>query len=158
MALDELIYLEDTTNANIGLLVIKLNYDKDINLLQAVETQEGSKKKYLRGALILVEKDIITSVFPDTLEFALELKVFDKGNSQNKYFSIVEHKKVKNLLLAREGKENIYISKIEAMAMYQIFQYSLWGYSSVPLVADSFEFTPDILAKALHKSGLLERK
>lgn len=145
--------------STIKLIKVPLNLDKEIYLLHIFEDNNEMKKRYLKNDLILVEKEILTSSFSDTIHFIEELRLFDVGNDQNKFLNITEYKKTKNLKLNLLDKEkNIFISKSEAKSMCKIFDFAMRGYSLNTLLEDEYKFTPELLSELLHENKILERK
>ena len=125
-----------------------LNRDKKIYLLRAFLRENN--KKYLKSFAILVKNTLFAANFPDTALAFEELSLFDKGDSLNKFFEIVEHQKNKNLKLKIKGLK-IFISRSEARAMYKIYNLSFLGYSTTRLLEDEYQFTPQNLARLLLK-------
>ena len=123
-----------------------LNHDKKIYLLRAF--LKDNNRKYLKSFAILVENTLFAANFADTVLLAEELNMFDKGDSKNKFFEIVEHQKNKNLKLKIKGLK-IFISRSEAKAMYKIYNLSFAGYSLMRLLEDEYQFTPQNLSKLL---------
>ncbi|MCX6051047.1 MAG: hypothetical protein NTZ60_00900 [Campylobacterales bacterium] len=157
MAWDQLITLTDDNGKELTLILVSLNLDKGIYLLHIFEEDRIVKKKYIRNELILVGNQILTSTFSDTVHFMEELSLFDGGNDQNKYLTIAEHQKTKNLKLKIDGDENIFISKSEARAMYKIFNLAFMGYSVSVVLEREYRFTPQNLTKLLHDQKYLNK-
>lgn len=130
---------------NIVLTKAALNLDKKIYLIRAFDEDLQVNKKYLISAAILVCDELLTSTFPDTMHWMEELYLFDIGNDQNKYFTVTQHQKIKNLQM-KTNNGNIFISKSESKAMYKLFKMSLIGYSLSLVLKLEFEFTPYYLA------------
>ncbi|MGA1932602.1 hypothetical protein ACH5BF_07745 [Arcobacter sp. YIC-464] len=157
MAQDQIITIQDEVGNSLNVLKISLNLDKDIYLLHVFEEDYTLRKKYLRNDLILVENQILTSSFSDTIHFIEELRLFDVGNDQNKFLSITEYKKTRNLKLKQFDKKNIFISKSEAKAICKLFDFALRGYSLATVLESEFSFTPQTLTNVLHENRLLEK-
>lgn len=128
MAMDQLIQITDDEGVSLTIIPISLNLDKRIHLIHVFEENISSNKKYIRNELILVNNQILTSTFSDTVHFMEELSLFDTGNDQNKYLAVAEHQKIKNLKL-KNVNDNIFVSKSEARAIYRLFNMALMGYS-----------------------------
>lgn len=148
---------EITTNAvfkDLDLTKVPLNRDKGIYLVRAFEYDFANEKKYMRSAGFLVQDELLTTTFADTIHFLEELNLFDGGNDQNKYLTIAEHKNTKNLKLRLETN-TVFISKSEAKAIYRLFNMSLLGYSMTRVLEFEYRFTPESLTKALFKNDYL---
>lgn len=136
---------------------VPLNLDKNIYLVRAFEIDYDLNKKYLRTALILVNDEIVTSTFTDSIHFMEELNLYDFGNSQNKYLDVTEYQNTKNLRLKLHS-ETIYLSKSECKAIYRLFNLSFPGYSMTRVLEFEYHFTPQILTEALFTNGYLDLK
>ncbi|WP_345988748.1 hypothetical protein WCX18_00795 [Sulfurimonas sp. HSL1-2] len=134
---------------------IELNGDKGIYLLQAFQVVYATNKQYLRGATIIAGKRLITTKLSDTIHLMEELKMFELGNDQNKYFTVSQHKNSKNLKLNVDNK-NIFISRSEAKAMYKLFTMSFMGYSFSRLFEYEYTFTPQGINKEIDRCNFLE--
>ena len=156
MAMDQSIQVEDNTGTLLTVIPISLNLDKKISLIHVFEEDSVLNKKYIRNELILVNNQILTSTFSDTVHFMEELSLFDTGNDQNKYLAVAEHQKIKNLKL-KNIDDNIFISKSEARAMYRLFNIALMGYSLSVVLEKEFRFTPQNLTKLLHSYNFLDK-
>lgn len=156
MAYDKLLTINDESGGELKIMKVALNLDKNIFLLHVFEENYELNKKFIRNELVIVENEILTSTFADTIHFMEELSLFDFGNNQNKYLDITEYKKIKNLKLIHNDEKNIFISRSEAKAMYKIFNLAFLGYSVASVLEKEFKFTPQILSKVLHKNQLLE--
>ncbi|APW65295.1 hypothetical protein LPB137_05245 [Poseidonibacter parvus] len=156
MAYDKLLTINDESGGKLKIMKVALNLDKNIFLLHVFEENYELNKKFIRNELVIVENEILTSTFADTIHFMEELSLFDFGNNQNKYLDITEYKKIKNLKLIHNNEKNIFISRSEAKAMYKIFNLAFLGYSVASVLEKEFKFTPQILSKVLHKNQLLE--
>lgn len=160
MLCDERIIITDEYNNDVKIIPIPLNFDKNIYLIQCLTEEESKKRqrdvdKFIRNQLILVGNHVLTSTFADTIHFMTELKLYDTGNKQNKYLSIAEYQSTKNLKLKGVENHNIFISKSEAWAMYQIYNISHRGYSTSMVLENEFKFTPQVLTKVLNNFKLL---
>lgn len=156
MAMNEIITLNDF-GSELKMIKVLLNLDKEIYLLHIFEENYNLNKKFIRGELILIENEIFTSTFADTVHFMEELNLFDFGNNQNKYLDITEYKNTKNLKLKTNEDKNIFISKSEAKAIYKLFNMAFLGYSVATVLEKEFRVTPQILTKLLHDNNLLDR-
>ena len=156
MAMDQLIQITDDEGVSLTIIPISLNLDKRIHLIHVFEENISSNKKYIRNELILVNNQILTSTFSDTVHFMEELSLFDTGNDQNKYLAVAEHQKIKNLKL-KNIDDNIFISKSEAKAMNRLFNMALMGYSLSVVLEKEFRFTPQNLTKLLHSHNFLDK-
>ncbi len=156
MAMDQSIQVADNEGTLLTVIPISLNLDKKISLIHVFEENSVLNKKYIRNELILVNNQILTSTFSDTIHFMEELALFDIGNDQNKYLVVSEHQKIKNLKL-KNINDNIFISKSEAKAMNRLFNMALMGYSLSVVLEKEFRFTPQSLTKLLHSHNFLDK-
>jgi len=150
---DEII--TETLPENITLSVIPLVYDKFIALVRAKEYDEENKKSYVRSLLIMIENELITTNYADTKLLLAELKLFDKGNAQNKFTSLEKINGDVNLKL-KLSDDYIYISKAEAFTISGIYEESKIGVSMQRIIESELKFTPEILAKLLYDNKLLD--
>lgn len=150
--IDEL--TQNTTVHNVVLTKVALNLDKQIYLIRAFEHDFEHERKYLRSAGFLVQNELLTTTFADTIHFLEELNLFDGGNDQNKYLTIAEHKSTKNLKL-KLTDHTVFISKSEAKAIYRLFNMSLLGYSMTRVLEFEYRFTPESLTMALFQNAYL---
>ena len=156
MAMDQLIQITDDEGVSLTIIPISLNLDKRIRLIHVFEENISSNKKYIRNELILVDNQILTSTFSDTVHFMEELSLFDTGNDQNKYLAIAEHQKIKNLKL-KNVNDNIFVSKSEARAIYRLFNMALMGYSLSVVLEKEFRFTPSNLGEILNELNIFKK-
>lgn len=133
---------------------VALSLDKHIYLVRAFEHDFERQKKYLRNAAFLVQCELLTTTFTDTIHFLEELNLFDGGNDQNKYLTIAEHKSTKNLKL-KLADNTVFISKSEAKAICRLFNMSLLGYSMIRVLEFEYRFSPESLTKALFENDYL---
>ena len=156
MAMDQLIQITDDEGVSLTIIPISLNLDKRIRLIHVFEENISSNKKYIRNELILVDNQILTSTFSDTVHFMEELSLFDTGNDQNKYLAVAEHQKIKNLKL-KNVNDNIFVSKSEARAIYRLFNMALMGYSLSVVLEKEFRFTPSNLGEILNELNIFKK-
>ena len=156
MAMDQLIQITDDEGVSLTIIPISLNLDKRIHLIHVFEENMSSNKKYIRNELILVNNQILTSTFSDTVHFMEELSLFDTGNDQNKYLAVAEHQKIKNLKL-KNVNDNIFVSKSEARAIYRLFNMALMGYSLSVVLEKEFRFTPSNLGEILNELNIFKK-
>ncbi len=154
--MDELITTVNTYSNNLIATMVPLNFDKQIYLIRAFEEDLASQKKYIRNAAVLVENELLTSTFTDTVHFFEELNLFDLGNDQNKYVSVVTHNNAKNLKLEIEDA-NIYLSKSEAKAMYKLYNLAFTGYSLSRVLEFEHRITKDNIAQFLLANNQIAR-
>ena len=133
--------------------LIVLNLDKRIFLLNISENDNRAKKKYIRTQLIVVNSQIITLGFSDTVHFMEELALFDAGSDQNRYFTISEYQNTKNLKL-KNIRNNIFISKSESKAMCRLFNLSLNCYSLSTVLENEVIFSSENIETFLNKNGV----
>ena len=133
--------------------LIILNLDKRIFLLNILEEDNKAKKKYIRTQLIVVNSQILTLGFSDTVHFMEELALFDAGNDQNRYFTISEYQNTKNLKL-KNVKNDIFISKTEAKSIYKLFNMALSGYTLSTVLENEVIFSAEDIETFLNKNGV----
>lgn len=139
---DELV-VKNRSVGNMEYIKIPLLLDKKVSLIRGKENNESEKKSYLRTLMVLVGDELVTSRYADTVLFFSELKLFDQGNAQNKFFSVEKIQNMCNLKFELEVlKQKIYISKAEADACRQIYFDAKTGVSMARILED--EFTPDL--------------
>jgi hypothetical protein len=103
---------------------------KDISLIKEFMIDiEGDNKKYLTEISVVVNNEIITSKYFETIQFIEQLKLFHKVEVDSKYFKLVKKDNQNSLLLITQSDEKIFISESEARAATAIFSMSLHGYS-----------------------------
>jgi hypothetical protein len=155
MVHDQTVVFYDEEGVELKHVIVCLNLDKKIFLICIIEEDDLFKKKYIRGLLILMGNQLLTSIFCDTMHFMEELNLFDFGNSQNKFLDITEYKSTKNLKLKHNGNENIFISKSEAKSIYRLFNLIFLGNSVTKLLEKEIKLTPQQLTLILDDLGFL---
>lgn len=150
--MDEIITISNELS-NLELTKVALNYDVRVSLILAFEYDNIARKKYLRSTAIMIKDELVTTNDADTTQLIEELILFDYGNEQNRYFSIEQHKNVKNLKL---NNTKIYISKSQAKAICKMYNKGLAGYSLVRLMEYEYRFTPQSLATLLYHDNFLD--
>lgn len=139
--------------------VVDLHNKKQIALVRAFEVDAKNSKKYMRNVLFVVENEVISDNFADTILLKEELKLFDKGDEQNTFFKVVSRelngKKVISLELCLDSGKKIYISKSEAKAIVDIWNMSMQGYSFARILEYENRQTLESWTNILHQSGLL---
>jgi len=150
---DEII--TETLPENTTLSEISLVNDKFIVLVRAKEYDEENKKNYVRSLLLMIKDELITTNYSDTKLLLAEIKLFDKGNKQNKFTSLEKINGDINLKL-QLSDDYIYISKAEAFTISGIYEESKIGVSMQRIIESELKFTPEILAKLLHDNKLLD--
>jgi hypothetical protein len=151
---DEII--PETLPENVKLEAIVLIYDKKIVLIRAKELDIGNKKNYARSLLIMIKDELITTNYADTKLLLSELKLFDRGNKQNKFTTLEKKDGDINLKLTLSNS-HIYISKAEALTICGIYEESKIGISIQRLMVKELKFTADSLTSYLHESKLLDK-
>ncbi len=140
--------------------VVYLHNKKQISLVRAFEIDAKKDKKYMRNVLFIVENEVITDNFADTILLKEELKLFDNGDEQNTFFRVVQRelngKKVTSLEFALDGGEKIYISKSEAKAIVDIWNMAMQGYSFARILEHENTQTLETWTDIIHQSGLLK--
>lgn len=150
--MDELVFDNDNY---LRATVVPLNHDLGISLIRGFEIDFDEKKSYIRNMCVLVQNELVTSTYADTVLFFEELSLFEHGNDQNTYFDITEYKNTKNLKLKNHEKD-IFISKSIAKSMYKVYNMSYMGYSVKRLLEFEHKFTIDTLTITLEQNNLLD--
>ena len=127
---DDIRYSEEHLDA------VYLNRDKKIFLIRGFVYDYDNKKRYLHSLLILINKTFVTQNYADTKLIIAELKLFEKGNKQNKYTQLVRKDGDINLKISLGKTNNVYISKAEALAITSIFTESLYGFSLQRIISE----------------------
>jgi len=151
---DEII--PETLPENVTLEVIALIRDKNIALIRAKELDAVKKKSYARSLLIMINNELITTNYADTKLLLAELKLFNRGNKQNK-FTTIETKDGDINLKLKLSNSHIYISKAEAFTISGIYEESKIGISVQRLIVEELKFTAGSLTSYLHSSKLLDK-
>lgn len=124
--------------------------DKKISILRGKERDDNSNRSYLRTMMILVGDEIVASNYADSILFLSELRLFDKGNDQNKFFKIEKKNNICNLRLQSNiSKKKIYVTKAEAEAFCRIFNDAKLGVSMTRILEEEFLPTLEQLAELL---------
>lgn len=147
----------ETIDNNIKLNAFALVNDKNFMLIRAKEQDESNSKSYVRCLLLMVGNELITTNYADTRLLLSEIKLFEKGNKQNKYTTIERKDGDINLKL-KLMNSHIYISKAEAMAITDIYNESKVGISMSRMLEYELKFTPETLTRELNRAKLLENK
>lgn len=130
---------------------VVLNADKSIRLIidYMIESQN---KKIVKNLSIRVDNITISSSIDKTVLFFAELRLFELVDKDCLFFEKVQHQKLSNLKLKSFDK-NIYVSKIEAYAMCQIYHISKNGYSFVNSSVDEDTIAKRKIATILNSSN-----
>ncbi len=102
--MDDIIYANYSKLLRANINLVCLSKDKNVNLLKFFEINDEDCKKYLRSTMIMIGDEILTTNYTDTTQFIEELALFDKGNEQNRFFSVEQHKKGPFKILCQSGK------------------------------------------------------
>lgn len=126
---------------------VVLNVKHDIKMLRGFNVDEKSGKRYMANLMIMVGDEPITSHYADSIQFKEELALFDRGDNQNIFLTIVakqiekSQKKSDNTpptLYSLQPKiinnKNVFISRSEAKAMTKIWEMGLQGFTFTGLV------------------------
>ncbi|MDQ1340641.1 MAG: hypothetical protein QG567_1799 [Campylobacterota bacterium] len=149
--------LMDVIPENVKLVPIVLVRDKQIFLIRGREEDLQNKRSYVRTYLIMVGNEVITSNYADTKLLISEIKLFDKGNKQNK-FTVVEKFDGDINLRLKLSKGHIYITRAEALAILDIYYDSKSGVGTQRILEFELKFTRQLLVKLLSDSGLLDKR
>ncbi len=149
--------LMDVIPENVKLVPIVLVHDKHIFLIRGREEDLQNKRSYVRTYLIMVGNEVVTSNYADTKLLISELKLFDKGNKQNK-FTVVEKFDGDINLRLKLSKGHIYITRAEALAILDIYYDSKSGVGTQRILEFELKFTRELLVKLLSNSGLLNKR
>lgn len=130
---------------------VVLNADKSIRLIIDYMI-ESHNKKIVKNLSIRVDDILISSSIDKTVLFFAELRLFELVDKDCLFFEKVQHQKLSNLKLKSFDK-NIYVSKIEAYAMCQIYHISKNGYSFVNSSVDEDAIAQRKIATILNSSN-----
>jgi len=151
--MDDIIYANYSKLLRANINLVCLSKDKNVNLLKFFEINDEDCKKYLRSTMIMIEDEILTTNYTDTTQFIEELALFDKGNEQNRFFSVEQHKNAKNLKLNFNG---IYLSQADSKTICKLYNQAFAGYSLVRLLEFEYKFNAEDLANVLHYNNLFD--
>jgi len=141
---------------NISLVSIDLIIDKEIYLIRAKESVRNTNRAFIRSLMFAVRNELVTTNYADTKLLMAEIKLFEKGNQQNKYTTLEKHDRDINLRLElSEG--HIYISKAEAYTISEIYRESMTGMGTQRIVEAELKFTLQELAQLLNRDGFLKQ-
>jgi hypothetical protein len=153
--------LDEITQAtilrNTALLPIVLIRSKQIYLVRAIEEGLSGDKRYLRSLLMMVGNEIVTSNYSDSKLLLAEIKLFEKGNKQNKYTSVEKFDNDINLKL-KLSTGHIYISKAEAQTIMDIYADSKSGVRTERLLDFEVHFRLEQLITMLGEYGFLNKR
>lgn len=147
---------KETLPQNVSLKIFALINDKNIYLIRAKEDDYTLNKGYIRSLLIMVRNELVTTNYADTKLLLSEIKLFERGNKQNKYTTVEKFDGDVNLKLhLTDGY--IYISKAEALSITDIYSESKIGVSMARILEHELMFTPETLTMHLHNSKQLDK-
>lgn len=138
---------------NVKLIPMAMIRDKEIFFVVGKEEDLKNQKSYIRTYLIMVGNEVVTSNYADTILLISELKLFEKGNKQNK-FTVVEKFEGDINLRLKLSKGHIYITRAEALAILTIYI----GVGTQKILEHELKFTRELLVKLLSDSGLLKKR
>lgn len=134
---------------------IILHNEKKIKLLLGFKKNHTNEKRYLYNLAVTIENEFILSDFADFCLFKEELGLFDKGDTQNKFFTITSRKwkneQVISLEIETRNNTKVYISKSEAKAMYSILYTALASNSYSQIFDYENDQTVENWARALYE-------
>lgn len=142
---------------NVKLVPMAMIRDKEIFFVVGKEEDPKNQKSYIRTYLIMVGNEVVTSNYADTILLISELKLFEKGNKQNK-FTVVEKFDGDINLRLKLSKGHIYITRAEALAILTIYNDSRIGVGTQKILEHELKFTRELLVKLLSDSGLLKKR
>jgi len=93
------VQISKTIPMNVSLIKIPVVRDKKISFLRAKEYVKKDNKSYLRSMLIIVDDELVTTNFADTVVLLAEIQKFERGNKQNTYTKVETHNGDVNLKL-----------------------------------------------------------
>jgi len=146
-----------TIPSNISLIEIPVIRNKKIYFIRAKERVDQENKNYLRSILIMIDNELVTTNFADTVVFLAEIRKFERGNKQNYYTSIEHHNGDLNLKVTLTDGY-IYISTVEALAIIEMHKHALQGMSLIRIVEDELIMTAEMIAHYLNENQMLNKK
>lgn len=73
---------------NVSLVCIDLIIDKEIYLIRAKEAKQSENRAFIRSLMFVVKNELVTTNYADTKLLLSEIKLFERGNEQNKYTTL----------------------------------------------------------------------
>lgn len=128
--------------------------DKRIVIVRIKEDDTKKNKSYLRNLFILVGNEFVTTNYSDTMQLLSEIKLFNRGNKQNKYTNLVDFQGDVNLKL-KLTNDHIHISRAEAMSITDIMKDAKSGLTMTRVFDNEYPFSAELITTHLIKSGLL---
>ncbi|MDX4037713.1 hypothetical protein [Aliarcobacter skirrowii] len=125
---NQIFEISNKSNILLKANLIKISSKNELYFFNIFSENNNDKfKKSTLNILLVLNNEIITFNFFDTIQAVEEIALFELGNEHNKYFKIVELKSVKNLKLM--NKSHVFISKSEAKAIVKTFNLLFSNYS-----------------------------
>lgn len=147
MGNDYAIYYNEYNGYQTMASLITLNVEKEVFLINIVD--EKNEARFIRNKMIMIGRHIITSRYADTAHFMQEMRLFERGNDQNKYLSIRDYKGTRNLKLKCDGIETKFFSKSEANTIREIYDQSFSSSKLSFLLENEFIFSREMLKDIL---------
>lgn len=134
-----------------------LNDELGINLLRVFELDLNEEKRYIRSFAILINNILFTINVRETETFINELLLFEKGDKNNKYFTIASKDSIISLKLKSE-KINIYITKSQSKSIVEYFFKLNRNYNMSYAYEEEIELTLEGYNYHLVEEGKVIRK
>lgn len=143
---------------NVTLIQVHVIRNKEISFILAKERDDIDRKNYLRGFLILIGDELITTNYSDTNQLFAEIKLFER-TGKGKYF--YSESKQDNGVLGLQIKltnGHIYITRAEALAISVLRTDSMNGVSKNRIIENELILIPEMIATYFHKNNMLNKK
>jgi hypothetical protein len=149
-----------------------------MDLIRVIEDDPKGGRPYIRLVVIMIDRQIITTIHADSNQMKAEIKLFDRGNAFNHFFKTakldVKSKKFKELGYTDEDIKNernstllsltnkfplnneIHISLADVDGIITNWNDAYIGYSKTKLIEFPSEQSLECLAKLLKKYGYLD--
>lgn len=149
-----------------------------MDLLRVIEDDPKGGRPFIRLVVIMIDRQIITTINADANQMKAEIKLFDRGNAFNHFFKIVKldtkSKKFHELGHTQEDAKNdrnstlfsltnkfplnkdIFISIADVDGIIMNWNDAYTGYSKTKLIEFPSQQSLECLARLLKKYGYLD--
>lgn len=149
-----------------------------MDLIRVIEDDPKGGRPFIRLVVIMIDRQIITTIHADSNQMKAEIKLFDRGNAFNHFFKIakldVKSKKFKELGYTDEDAKNernsmllsltnkfplkkeIHISLADVDGIITNWNEAFTGYSKTKLIEFPSHQSLECLARLLKKYGYLD--
>lgn len=149
-----------------------------MDLIRVLEDDPKGGRPFICLVVIMIDRQIITTIHADSNQMKAEIKLFDRGNALNHFFKLVKldtkSKKFNELGHAQEDakndrnstlfsltnkfplKKDIFISIADVDGILMNWNDVYTGYSKTKLIEFPSEQSLECLAKLLKKYGYLD--